>query len=44
MLFQTANQQLEQAQLDLSNAASDVDKAKAAIAVECMEAMVKALQ
>ena len=43
-VFQTANQQLEQAQLELSNATSDVDKAKATIAIECLDAMIKALQ
>ena len=37
------NQQLEQAQQELSSASSEQDRAKAQIAVECLEALSKAL-
>ncbi|KAK3727873.1 hypothetical protein QZH41_010601 [Actinostola sp. cb2023] len=40
---ESVNKQLEQAQQELSSASSEVDKAKAAIAVECAEALQKSL-
>ncbi|KXJ20855.1 ATP synthase subunit delta, mitochondrial [Exaiptasia diaphana] len=40
---QLVNKQLEQAQQELSSASSEEDKAKATIAVECAEALLKAL-
>ncbi|KAL9950478.1 hypothetical protein ACROYT_G042976 [Oculina patagonica] len=40
---QTVNQQLEQAQQSLSSASGEEDKAKAQIAVECLDALNKAL-
>ncbi|EDO40593.1 predicted protein [Nematostella vectensis] len=40
---QAANKQLEEAQQELSGASSEADKASASIAVECAEALVKAL-
>ena len=43
LLFQLVNKQLEQAQQELSSASSEEDKAKATIAVECAEALLKAL-
>lgn len=41
--FQLVNKQLEQAQQELSSASTEEDKAKASIAVECAEALLKAL-
>lgn len=40
---QAVNQQLEQAQQSLSSASGEEDKAKAQIAVECLDALSKAL-
>ena len=42
-LIQAVTQQLDQAQQSLSNAANDEEKAKAQIAVECLDALNKAL-
>lgn len=41
--LQAVSQQLEQAQQNLSSASGEEDKAKAQIAVECLEALNKAL-
>jgi len=40
---QAVSQQLEQAQQGLSSASGEEDKAKAQIAVECLDALNKAL-
>lgn len=42
-LIQAVTQQLDQAQQSLSNVANDEEKAKAQIAVECLDALNKAL-
>ena len=42
-LIQAVTQQLDQAQQSLSNAVNDEEKAKAQIAVECLDALNKAL-
>ena len=43
-LVQAVSKQLEKAQQDLSSASSEEGKAEANIAIECAEALLKALQ